>query len=226
MATGAACAVALPLAVLASHLSICAAGKRLLQESALVAWIYPDVMGVLCGLGALMLAVAGALGLLLRPIWKTRLSPEEKGARYWRMCREKHRRGYEPGLCYAAASCAAGIVVAWIAPELLTPEAVFALLAVEILTVGLGAGAAVRCFVQRLCFARVRVDGAEDLRPEKRRRRWFLLIGWCCWPCTRGRASPSKTERCFCLCPWRDCFSMGWGGGSTAGCASAPGIAF
>lgn len=211
MATGAACAVALPLAVLASHLSICAAGKRLLQESALVAWIYPDVMGVLCGLGALMLAVAGALGLLLRTIWKTKLLPEEKGVRYWRMCREKNCRGYEPGLCYAAASCAAGIVVAWIAPELLTPEAVFALLAVEILTVGLGAGAAVRCFVQRLCFARVRVDGAEDLRPEKRRRRWFLLYWLVLLALYAGASVAFQSGTLFLFVPMAGLFLYGLG---------------
>ena len=130
---------------------------------------------------------------------------------YWRMCREKNCRGYEPGLCYAAASCAAGIVVAWIAPELLTPEAVFALLAVEILTVGLGAGAAVRCLVQRLCFARVRVDGAEDLRPEKRRRRWFLLYWLVLLALYAGASVAFQSGTLFLFVPMAGLFLYGLG---------------
>lgn len=104
-----------------------------------------------------------------------------------------------------------GIVVAWIAPELLTPEAVFALLAVEILTVGLGAGAAVRCFVQRLCFARVRVDGAEDLRPEKRRRRWFLLYWLVLLALYAGASVAFQSGTLFLFVPMAGLFLYGLG---------------
>lgn len=173
---GTGAAVALPAALLVSHLSTRAAQGDVLRESEIIARVYPDVVWTFLALALLGLILACAARLRLRPFLKLRLLPDEDGTRFWRLCREKAAKSCRPGLLYAFTSVIVGVVVGAGIPPLLTPEGVFPILLFELLTTGVGAGTAVACVLRSRLYARMHVVGV-DSAPAKPRWKAFF-VGW------------------------------------------------
>ena len=169
-------AVALPAALLVSHLSTRAVQEGVLRESRLFMHIYPDIAWGVLAFALFWLLLACAARLRLQPFLMLRLTPDADGARLWRLCRKKAANGRRPGLLYACASMAAGMGIGAIAPPLLTPEGVLPLFLLELFTTGAGAGTAVACVLRSRLYARMYVVGT-DFTPAKPRWKAFFA-GW------------------------------------------------
>ncbi len=170
-------AVALPAALLVSHLSTRAVQEGVLRESRLFMHIYPDIAWGVLAFALFWLLLACAARLRLQPFLMLRLTPDADGARLWRLCRKKAANGRRPGLLYACASMAAGMGIGAIAPPLLTPEGVLPLFLLELFTTGAGAGTAVACVLQAVCTPACTL-WARISRPRSRAGRPFSPAGF------------------------------------------------
>ena len=86
-------AVALPAALLVSHLSTRAMQEGVLRESRLFMHIYPDIAWGVLAFALFWLLLACAARLRLQPFLMLRLTPDADGARLWRLCRRYSSRG-------------------------------------------------------------------------------------------------------------------------------------
>lgn len=169
-------AVALPAALLVSHLSTRAVQEGVLRESRLFMHIYPDIAWGVLAFALFWLLLACAARLRLQPFLTLRLTPDADGARLWRLCRKKAENGRRPGLLYALTSVIVGVGIGVVAPPLLTPEDVLPLFLLELFTTGAGAGTAVACVLRSRLYARMHVVGT-DFTPARPRWKAFFA-GW------------------------------------------------